>query len=153
MMLGLALFSSAGCYGYSRTTPSQLTPGSRVAVEVTPRLAAENEQKYGAVIDRLEGVLVDTDADTATLRVTRARTLGGPWAYWARETVTIPVSASTYWGRRSFSGTKTAIATSAIAAIAFSVWKSGLIGGGDGGSDNEPRPIPPVQPGIRLLRF
>ena len=46
MMLGLALFAtSTGCYGYSRTNPSQISPGSRVAVEVTPRLAAEKVDK------------------------------------------------------------------------------------------------------------
>src|SRR5687767_4380677 len=88
----LTLFgSTAGCYSYARVSPAEVTPGSRIAVELSPRAAAENEARFGAVVDRVEGVLLANSGDTARIEVRRARSIGGGWSYWARESISVPV--------------------------------------------------------------
>lgn len=149
-VLALTLLgSTVGCYTYARVSPSAVTPGTRVAVELTPRAAADNEARFGAVVDRVEGVLLASSADTARIEVRRARTLGGGWSYWARESISIPISASTYWGQRAFSTRKSLVGAAVLVGLGVQIWTNGLFGIGGHNPDPEPKPIPPVQPGLR----
>jgi hypothetical protein len=148
--LVLALFgSTAGCYSYARVSPTAVTPGSRVAVELTPRAAADNEARFGTMVDRVEGVLLGSSGDTARIEVRRARTLGGGWSYWARESMNVPISASTYWGKRAFSTRKSLISAAVLVGLGVQIYSNGLFGLGGHNPDPEPKPIPPVQPGLR----
>ena len=148
--LVLALLgSNAGCYSYARVSPTALSPGARVAVELTPRAAIDNEQKFGAAVDRVEGIFVASSGDTARIEVRRARALSGNWSYWARESVSVPISASTYWGKRAFSTKRSLITAAVVAALGVQIWQNGLFGVGGHNPDPEPKPIPPVTPGLR----
>jgi hypothetical protein len=88
-----------------------------------------------------------SNADSARIQVERARLLGGGWSYWAREPITLPMSASASWQRRAFSKKRTAIAVGGLILIGYQIGTKGLFGlfGYDPNSD--PRPIPPENPG------
>ena len=148
--LVLALLgSTAGCYSYARVSPSAVTPGSRIAVEITPLAAAQNEVRFGAVVDRVEGVLLANSGDTARIEVRRARAMNGTWSYWAKESISLPISASTYWGKRAFSTRRSLIASAVLVGLGVQIWSTGLFGMGGHNPDPEPKPIPPVTPGLR----
>lgn len=145
-VIGVALLN-AGCFSYTNSAPAQTAPGTRVAVNLTTRAAADFTDQLGGTIDRVEGVLMWSNADSARIQVERTRLLAGGWAYWGRESVTLPMSASASWQRRSFSKKRTALAAGGLILIGIQIWTNGLLGAFGYDPDQNPRPLPPVNPG------
>ena len=145
LLLFVALSASAGCFSYSRGT--QLSPGTRVGVDLTTRASADYTDRLGSTIDRLEGVLMASTADSLTLRVHRAKRLAGDWETWAGETISLPMQAVASWQQRKFSLARTAIAAGGLALMIWQLSNSGVLSGFGDRTDPEPKPIPPQPPG------
>ena len=143
-----ALFANAACYSYTTASPVDIAPGSRVAVDLTHRAAADGQERFGSIMDRLEGIFVSSTPDSVRLQVSRARVMNGGWNEWARETVTLPMTAAAGWSRRRFSGKRTAIAALALGVVAYQILTGSLFGSGGHDPDPAPKPLPPVSPGI-----
>ena len=148
-VLGLCALSSAACYSYAPVVPARLEPGTRVAIDLTIRGQADYESKLGTGVDRVEGVLAKYTPDSAEVNVERTRARNGAWTYWGGEAVVLPVSAFAEIEERRLSVPRTSIAVASLAAVAVEVLTGSLIGVGGHDRDPNPRPLPPVQPGLR----
>ncbi|MGH7679958.1 MAG: hypothetical protein ACRENU_15935 [Gemmatimonadaceae bacterium] len=148
-VLGLCALSSVACYSYVPVGGARLAPGRRVAIDLTVRGQADYESKLGSGVDRVEGVLANYTPDSAQVQVERTRTRNGAWTYWEGEAVVLPVSTFAKIGERRLSIPRTSIAVASVAAVAVEMLTGSLIGIGGHDRDPNPRPIPPVQPGLR----
>ena len=148
-ILTLCALSSAACYSYAPAVATRLEPGTRVAIDLTIRAQADYESKLGAGVQRVEGVLANYTPDSAEVKIERIRARNGGWTYWGGEAVVLPVSAFAEIEERRLSVPRTSIAVASVAAIAVEMLTGGLLGIGGHDRDPNPRPLPPVQPGLR----
>ena len=143
-------FTTLGCYSYASASGAQTAPGTRVAMDLTVRGQADYESKLGAGIERIEGVLEERTPDSAQVKVERTRSRSGGWTYWGGEVVHLPMAALSAFQERKFSTSRTAMAAAGIVAVAAKMVTAGLLGFGGHDRDPNPRPMPPVQPGLRF---
>lgn len=147
LVLVCATFATTGCFAYTNVTPAQVAPGTRVAMDLTTRASADYTSQLGGTIDRVEGVLLATTADSVRLQVERARELRGGWQYWAKEQITLPLGGTASFQRRAFSPKRSAIMAGGLILIGVQIWKGGLLGFGDTGNGTDPKPPTGGNPG------
>jgi hypothetical protein len=98
-------------------------------------------------VERVEGIMAHAQGDSIELRVLRTRSRSGDWTDWRGESVTFGVDDFATAGQRRFSRGRTAVAIGAVTAVLIAVITTDLFGIGGRLSGNDPRPIPPVNPG------
>ena len=144
--IGMAVLSNA-CYTYIPNGPATgLMADSKVAARLTTRASADYEGRIGADVERVEGIVSRSSADSIELRVTRTRNRDGDWTSWSGERVAFGVNDFSSVGQRQFSRTRTILAASAFIAAAVAFLTTDLFGIGDDRT-TDPRPIPPEIPG------
>jgi hypothetical protein len=148
-IVALWALSSVACYSYAPVHTARVAPGTRVAIDLTVRGQADYERKLGSGVERIEGVLATQTPDSAQVQVRRTRSRNGAWTYWDGEAVDLSTDVFAKFQERKLSLTRTAMAAGSVALVAVEMLTGSLIGIGGHDRDPNPRPLPPVQPGLR----
>ena len=143
IVLPLALVLG-GCFSYSRVGFADAPQGGRVALDLTTRGAADQEERLGVGVETIEGRLVRQSGDSIELAVTRTRGRQGGWTQWSGERVVLAETAIATLRERKLSISKTALAGVATAAMVALTASTDLFGGGGGRGEGGPHGPPPV---------
>lgn len=138
--------AAVGCYSYVPldTSVSALPVGERLSFALTDRGRSDIAGRMGSGVLRIEGTLVQSDAQAYLLRVWQVSQIGGGTSRWAGEEVRLDRDQVGGVSARRLQRTRTWLAAgAAVAAFGYFVQSQGLFGGFVGGSDENPPP-PPV---------
>jgi hypothetical protein len=143
-----ALMLQVGCYSYLPLQTSVPAAGKRIAVVLNDRGRVQVGDRLGPSVDKVDGLLVEGDANSVTLEVYRTLDVRGAAATWTGERVRVPRDGITGYQERQFNRRRTILVTAAVVgAIAASLLlvNFDLFGGfsrddaGNGGPSGESR--------------
>jgi hypothetical protein len=115
-----SVFGLCSCYSYRTEPVASLLPGRDARVTLTPGGARDLAVLIGDSAVAVDGRLIDGTATGVTFAVSGVQRLAAP-ASWHGERVTIPTSAIDHIGVRQLDGTRSALATLAVAATALAI--------------------------------
>lgn len=112
-----ALVLQMGCYTYLPLQTGVPATGSRIAVVLNDRGRATLGDRLGSAIDKVDGMLVESDGVNVTLEVYRTRDLRGNAATWTGERVQVPRDGITGYQGRQFSKRRTYLLVGSVVAV------------------------------------
>jgi hypothetical protein len=142
-MMGVVAANSA-CYAY---VPAQTSAqaGEHVGLLVTDEGRIALRDQMGAGVDRIEGILLDTQSEEYLLRVSKVRNVGGRTSHWTGEHIRIRPANIARVETRKMSGRKTALLVGGVvagAALLFATNSLSVLGFSN--DRDNPRPPDPA---------
>lgn len=138
--------AAVGCYTHVPldTSVSALPVGERLSFAISDRGRSEIASRMGSGVLRIEGTLVQSDAQAYLLRVWAVSQIEGGTSRWAGEEVRLNRDHVAAVSLRRLERGRTWL-TAGVTAAAFGYWVTSqdLFGGFAGGSEENPPP-PPV---------
>lgn len=132
----VGLMLTSGCYTYQLKSPSELSPGQNVAVQVNNVGRVALTADLGDDVAKFNGKVVTVGDSTLGVSVTHIDYLNGSYTAFPGGTVTVSRNAITSLSTKTFSQSKTTVAAigilASIVALIFVLHATGFSDSGPG---------------------
>jgi len=133
----------AGCYTYTPIAALQPAPGTNLSLVLSDEGRMQSVRQVGPYAMRIEGELVQANADDLVLAVSDVVDIRGTRSKWTGETVSLPRTYVMTTYQKQFSRSRTALLATAVGAgIVAIIASRNLLGFGGSGNTGGIPPDP-----------
>jgi hypothetical protein len=144
-LLCLVPVAVGGCYSYTRYGFDRPAPGTAVEVTLNDLGRVAMEQRVGAEVLTIEGLVSDVTDSSFVLRAQRVVSLDGSSTVWSNEPITIRLEHVRQVRERRFSVGRTVLLAGTAVGVMTLTFGRSLIGLADASSNGRPGEPPAGQ--------